>query len=163
MFPKNELIPRRHIVRLWIAEGFVQENSSSKLLEDLGSEYYKELISRNLFDPHSGYYVQSGSTMHDVVRSFAQYIARDEGMLLNKEQSVTVAPDTTKLRPLSLSDKMMGSVAIQKLTSLRTLMLFRTTQVDLNDALTNLSSYEHYTSSIQSLMYFRMLSATSSI
>jgi hypothetical protein len=35
---------------MWIAEGFVRDDIGSRLPEDLGIEYYKELISWNLLE-----------------------------------------------------------------------------------------------------------------
>jgi len=74
LFPKDESITRGVISQLWIAEGYIHNKLSSKPPEDLAFEYYKELISRNLLEPVEEYYDQSAFTMHDVVRSFAQYI-----------------------------------------------------------------------------------------
>ncbi|KAL0910823.1 hypothetical protein M5K25_018914 [Dendrobium thyrsiflorum] len=43
------------LVRLWVAEGFVKEMRDS-LLEDVGEEYYNELIRRNLLQPDSHFF-----------------------------------------------------------------------------------------------------------
>ena len=47
IFPENDPVKRRRLVRLWIAEGFVIEKSG-KTLEEVGEEYLEELIDRNL-------------------------------------------------------------------------------------------------------------------
>ena len=44
LIPKSKVIRRRAIVQMWIAEGFVRDDTGSQLPEDLGIEYYKELI-----------------------------------------------------------------------------------------------------------------------
>ncbi|KAL6637113.1 hypothetical protein ACP70R_024685 [Stipagrostis hirtigluma subsp. patula] len=133
LFPKQELIRMNVIIQLWIAEGCMQK-ISSKLPDDLGLQYYKELVSRNLSEPDKGSYGLSACTMHDVVRSFAQYIAKDEGLLLNEEPSVNRILSTLKLRRLSISTK-----SVEWDASLRTLMLFGCTSVELKDLLKNLS------------------------
>ncbi|KAL7148346.1 hypothetical protein ABFS83_06G172300 [Erythranthe nasuta] len=47
MFPECYLVNRRTLIRLWIAEGFV-ERENDKQVEDIGEEYLQELIQRNL-------------------------------------------------------------------------------------------------------------------
>ena len=47
IFPENYPVKRRRLVRLWIAEGFVIKKSG-KTLEEVGEEYLKELMDRNL-------------------------------------------------------------------------------------------------------------------
>ncbi|KAL6349946.1 hypothetical protein AAG906_002053 [Vitis piasezkii] len=47
IFPENNLVKRRRLIRLWIAEGFVIEKRG-KTLEEVGDEYLNELIDRSL-------------------------------------------------------------------------------------------------------------------
>ena len=47
IFPENNPVKRRRLVRLWIAEGFVIQKRG-KTLEEVGEEYLVELIDRNL-------------------------------------------------------------------------------------------------------------------
>ncbi|XP_039778129.1 putative disease resistance protein RGA3 [Panicum virgatum] len=88
LFPKDELIRSGVISQLWIAEGYIQNKLSSKPPEDVAFEYYKELISRNLLEPVKGSYDHSACTLHDVVRSFAQYITKDETVLISEGQDI---------------------------------------------------------------------------
>ncbi|CAN6309789.1 unnamed protein product [Urochloa humidicola] len=138
LFPKSELIRMGEIVELWIAQGHMHNKLSSKAIEDLGTEYYKELVSRNLLEPDESYYGLSACIMHDVVRSFAQYIMKDEGILLSEGQDTNRALSSIpKLRHLSISNKAVGLDTLQKQASLRTLMLFGTTTVELMKCLLN--------------------------
>ncbi|CAL4935322.1 unnamed protein product [Urochloa decumbens] len=139
LFPKDELIRRGVIVQLWIAQGYVHKKMTSKSSEGLGREYYKELVSRNLLEPSKDYYSQSVCVMHDVVRSFAQYIIEDEGVLISEEQDVNRTLSTPKLRHLAFSSKEVGLDTLQTQTSHRTLMLFGGTMVELKELLNNLS------------------------
>ncbi|KAF8681848.1 hypothetical protein HU200_045292 [Digitaria exilis] len=141
LVPKDELIRSRVIVRLWMAEGYLCDKMSSRQPEDLGLEYYKELVSRNLLEPNEGSYSQSHCTMHDVVRYFAHCIIKEEGVLITEgHQDVNRTLGTTKLRHLSISNKAVGLGTLQKQVSLRTLMLFGSTTVELKDLLNKLSS-----------------------
>jgi hypothetical protein len=138
LFPKDIIIRSGEIVQLWIAEGYV-DNMTPKIPEDLGLDYYRELISRNLLEPKKGTFL-SESTMHDVIRSFAQHITKDEGVLLVSEgQNVNIAPSVSKLRHLSISNKAVQWDALQKHVSLRTLMLFRSTMAELQNICKSLS------------------------
>ncbi|CAL4935320.1 unnamed protein product [Urochloa decumbens] len=139
LFPKDELIRQGVIVELWMAEGHIHNKLSSKAVEDLGTEYYKELVSRNLLEPDKSSYGLSACIMHDVVRSFAQYIMKGEGVLLNEGQDANRALSIPKLRHLSITNKAVDLDTLQKQALLRTLMLFGSTTVLLKDSLNKLS------------------------
>lgn len=47
IFPEDFEIPVWNLLRLWVAEGFVQENGQ-ECLEDLAEEYLEDLVDRNL-------------------------------------------------------------------------------------------------------------------
>ncbi|KAL0409039.1 UNVERIFIED_CONTAM: putative late blight resistance proteinR1A-10 [Sesamum radiatum] len=47
IFPEDYEIPVWKLLRLWVAEGFVQENGQ-ECLEDLAEEYLEDLVDRNL-------------------------------------------------------------------------------------------------------------------
>ena len=139
LIPKSKVIRRRAIVQMWIAEGFVRDDTGSQLPEDLGIEYYKELISRNLLEYDTQIVDKSGWIMHDVVRSFAQYVMRDEGLLVNEGNSINSSVGKLKFRRLSVSKKEVDCASLQKQKSLRTLMLFGTTTVELKFLLNKFS------------------------
>uniref|UniRef100_R7W465 Putative disease resistance protein RGA1 n=1 Tax=Aegilops tauschii TaxID=37682 RepID=R7W465_AEGTA len=83
LFPKDVLIKSADIVNMWIAEGFIHI-TSMKQPEDLGAEYYKQLVSRNLLDPDYRFYDQKACTMHDVIRSFSQSVVKHEGLFVEE-------------------------------------------------------------------------------
>ncbi|XP_078158819.1 uncharacterized protein LOC144554368 [Carex rostrata] len=76
MFPKGKRIDRDHVVRLWMAQGYINSNSSrtKKTLEEIGSEYLNELQGRSLID--FGYYNKCyvHDLIHDLARSICQKI-----------------------------------------------------------------------------------------
>uniref|UniRef100_A0A0D9W372 AAA+ ATPase domain-containing protein n=1 Tax=Leersia perrieri TaxID=77586 RepID=A0A0D9W372_9ORYZ len=47
IFPENSMIKRKHLIRLWIAEGFV-ENRGRTTMEELAHHYLSELIHRGM-------------------------------------------------------------------------------------------------------------------
>ncbi|KAF7082596.1 hypothetical protein CFC21_086457 [Triticum aestivum] len=82
LLPKTAVFYCNEIIGMWISEGFLHGTSdeTSDDLEEIASKYYKELILRNLLEPDSMYVDQCLCDMHDVVRSFAQFVARDEAL-----------------------------------------------------------------------------------
>ncbi|KAF8762253.1 hypothetical protein HU200_009640 [Digitaria exilis] len=85
LLPKSTWFYLDEIVGMWISEGFVHGNSHD--LEELGRQYYEELILRNLLEPDKKYIDQQVCNMHDVVRSFAQYVARNEALVAHGIES----------------------------------------------------------------------------
>lgn len=114
LIPKSKVIRCRTIVQMWIAEGFVRDDTGSRLPEDLGIEYYKELISWNLLEYDTQIKDQSGWIMHDVVRSFAQYVIKDEGLLVNEGKDISSSMGDLKFRRLSVSTKEVDCAYLQK-------------------------------------------------
>lgn len=138
LFPKDEVIKRVDVVQMWIAEGFIQDDGNCTILEDTGSQYYKELIMRNLLDPNDQYYDQSGCTMHDILRSFAHYLAKDEAAVLAQGQSLCNKNTKTKLRRISIASEDVHPSALKDEEQLRALMLFRSTKIQLENFLHDL-------------------------
>ncbi|VAI94306.1 unnamed protein product [Triticum turgidum subsp. durum] len=79
LLPKSRIFTMDEVVGMWISEGFIHGNSND--LEELGAHYYKELVSRNLIEPDKSYVNLWVCNMHDVVRSFAQYMTKDEALI----------------------------------------------------------------------------------
>uniref|UniRef100_A0A0D9UW27 AAA+ ATPase domain-containing protein n=1 Tax=Leersia perrieri TaxID=77586 RepID=A0A0D9UW27_9ORYZ len=79
LLPKNIVFGYDIIVGLWISEGFIHGSSSDEL-EESGRQYFKDLIVRNLIEPDKEYIDQYHCNMHDVVRSFAQYLLGGESL-----------------------------------------------------------------------------------
>ncbi|KAJ1278874.1 hypothetical protein BS78_04G112500 [Paspalum vaginatum] len=138
LFPKDEVIKQVDVVQMWIAEGFVQDDGTSTLLEDTGNIYYKELVMRNLLEPDGQYYDQSGCTMHDLLRSFANYLAKDEALVLTQGQSLCSMKTKTKLRRLSIASENVLPSTFHNQKQLRALMLLRSTTVQLDKFLHDL-------------------------
>ncbi|KAF7099247.1 hypothetical protein CFC21_100906 [Triticum aestivum] len=81
LLPQNKTYYAHEVVALWISEGFVHGNSND--LEELGINYYKELIYRNLIETDKLYVNHLSCSMHDVIRSFAQYMIKDEALIVH--------------------------------------------------------------------------------
>jgi hypothetical protein len=57
LFPKGHEILQQVVTAMWISEGFIKTPDESRTksheygLEDIATEYYRELIKRNLIEP----------------------------------------------------------------------------------------------------------------
>ncbi|KAF7114413.1 hypothetical protein RHSIM_RhsimUnG0086500 [Rhododendron simsii] len=58
-----------------MAEGLIQKATGQKQLEDLGSDYFRELSARSFFQPSSRGEL-SRFVMHDLINDLAQFVAR---------------------------------------------------------------------------------------
>ncbi|KAL4185905.1 hypothetical protein AMTRI_Chr10g8120 [Amborella trichopoda] len=78
LFPEDYEIKKNGLLRLWVAEGFV-DNRPGKFTLDVADEYFKELIDRSmlLVVGDQAEHISSCG-VHDVVREFAIPIAKEE-------------------------------------------------------------------------------------
>ncbi|XP_028078188.1 putative disease resistance RPP13-like protein 1 [Camellia sinensis] len=74
IIPSYYEFEEEELVLLWMAEGFVQQRE--KQMEDVGGEYFRELLSRSFFQLSSTG-KSSKFVMHDLINDLAQVVARD--------------------------------------------------------------------------------------
>ncbi|XP_047322077.1 putative disease resistance RPP13-like protein 1 [Impatiens glandulifera] len=74
IFPKGCEFHRKTLVLLWMAEGFIQQSGNLESLEDLGNEYFDNLLSRSFFQ--ESLHSQSMYVMHDLINDLAHSISR---------------------------------------------------------------------------------------
>ncbi|WOK93621.1 disease resistance protein RGA1 isoform X1 [Canna indica] len=72
VFPKDFTLKKKKVVRLWMAQGYV-ETIDERTMEELGREYFDELYSRSFFDQSSYYF-----KMHDSIHDMAAHISGNE-------------------------------------------------------------------------------------
>ncbi|XP_019166239.1 PREDICTED: putative disease resistance protein RGA3 [Ipomoea nil] len=80
MFPKGEEIPREVFINLWVAQGFIQSPDGDQELENLGNQYFNELLSRFCFqdvvEAFDGEIL--ACKIHNLVHDLAQSVAGAE-------------------------------------------------------------------------------------
>ncbi|XP_037471775.1 putative disease resistance protein RGA3 [Triticum dicoccoides] len=90
LLPKGSDFKKKTIISMWICEGFVQHDGRSESdqvdLEQIGDDYHRELVARNLLEPDDSNNNIWEYTLHDVVRSFAQFMAKEEVLVVHKDQ-----------------------------------------------------------------------------
>ncbi|RCV38685.1 hypothetical protein SETIT_8G162500v2 [Setaria italica] len=96
LYPEDRTLRRDDLVRLWIAEGFI-EKQNNQLLEDTAEEYFCELISRNLLLPDPRYAEPYTCKMHDLLRQLAQHLSREESISKLRRVSVVTCNDMISL------------------------------------------------------------------
>lgn len=127
---------------MWISEGFIHGSSDEQ--EEVGEEYFQELILRNLIAPVHKFVDNSSCTMHDIVRSFAHYVSKDEALVVEKGHIDFGDLDLVKACRLTIQIKGSASPkldwkVIQKQKSLRTLMLDGNIMFKSHDSLSSFS------------------------
>ncbi|PON74273.1 NB-ARC domain, LRR domain containing protein, partial [Parasponia andersonii] len=73
LFPKDYKFKKEKIILLWMAEGYLH-STTKKRMEEVGEEYFQDLISRSFFQPSSK--GQSDLlTMHDLLHDLAIFVS----------------------------------------------------------------------------------------
>ncbi|XP_048499171.2 disease resistance protein RPM1 [Beta vulgaris subsp. vulgaris] len=105
MFPEDYIISSNRLVRLWIAENFIQ-NQRGKMLEEVAKEYLSELVNRSLIQVHEidnpTERPQSRFRVHDILREIIILPKLDYlcfGQVLSENNSLTA---NKKLRRFSI-------------------------------------------------------------
>ncbi|KAF7152046.1 hypothetical protein RHSIM_Rhsim01G0058600 [Rhododendron simsii] len=73
ILPKDYEFEEKELVFLWMAEGLILKKKGQKQMEDLGCEYFQELLSRSFFQPSRS---SELFVMHDLINDLAQFLAR---------------------------------------------------------------------------------------
>ncbi|WVZ50383.1 hypothetical protein U9M48_001641 [Paspalum notatum var. saurae] len=106
LFPKSKNIHMKNIVSMWMSEGLLHVSRDDRVrwkeTEEIGLDYYRDLIARNLIESDVTEFLDgSVARMHDVVRSFAQHMAKEEALVIQRGQ---LSPQlaSSKFRRLSI-------------------------------------------------------------
>ncbi|GLU15066.1 hypothetical protein SLE2022_315930 [Rubroshorea leprosula] len=81
IFPKDFVIEKDDLIQLWMAQGFLyQLNESSMTLEDVGNDYFSDLLSNSLFQDvyMDGYGNIRFCKMHDTVHDLALSVSKGD-------------------------------------------------------------------------------------
>ncbi|KAL6908009.1 hypothetical protein ACP4OV_002179 [Aristida adscensionis] len=147
VFSKSKLIILTTITNMWVSEGFIQPLDRSNIsqddrLEEVAIEYYQELITRNLIEPTEEYSLSGyRCTMHDVVRSFAEFMAGEELlMLVQNRQAATDGSGLVRRLSIGPTVPVAEWTMLQKHKSLRTFVTFSRINIRPGDALSSFSS-----------------------
>ncbi|XP_059650066.1 putative disease resistance protein RGA1 [Cornus florida] len=84
LFPKNYEINREKLIHLWMAAGLILSFGGSRVLEDIGDEYFNDFLCLSFFQEVEK--SEDGSIkvyqMHDVIHDLARYVAGNEFVII---------------------------------------------------------------------------------
>ncbi|KAA8535584.1 hypothetical protein F0562_030587 [Nyssa sinensis] len=136
IFPKDYVINKQKLIKLWIAQGFVLPINGIKILEDIGNDYFMELLERSFFTgivrDDYGDIVQCG--MHDLVHDLALFIARNSCWIVETEFPGNISKELRHCSLVSVSRESTIPQELHQAKNLRTLIL-------LSGEFKNLSSF----------------------
>ncbi|XP_059450856.1 putative disease resistance protein RGA1 [Corylus avellana] len=143
LFPKDYEIEMEVLIQLWIAQGFLHSSYANRHLEDIGREYFMDLLWRSFFQDVQRDIVGEieKCKMHDLIHDLAQSVAgfddafnlNNAVLQLNKPVSNTLISSFKCLCALNLSRSSIQKVpnSIGKLEHLRFLDLSRNADIKL--------------------------------
>nr|UBY07440.1 NBS-LRR disease resistance protein [Dasypyrum villosum] len=125
LLPKGSGFTKNKVISMWISEGFVQHDGrfgSDQLdLEEIGADYHRELVARNLLEPDDSNQNIWEFTLHDVVRSFAQFMAKEEAFVVHKDKTFNILQKQETLITLLIDCDIKPGVSLANFASLRVL------------------------------------------
>ncbi|KAM1240634.1 hypothetical protein ACFX13_046967 [Malus domestica] len=130
IFPEDHLIEHMRLVRLWMAEGFIEE-TQGKTLEDVAEDYLNELLNRSMIqvaETTTDGRVKS-FRVHDLLREIITSKIRDQNFAtIAKEQNM---PWPDKVRRLSMHTSLQYIQKNRSASQLRSLFMFGVTEKPL--------------------------------
>ncbi|KAL6327853.1 hypothetical protein AAG906_026527 [Vitis piasezkii] len=90
LFPKDYIIEKKLLVQLWMAQGYLQPSDENRDLEDVGNEYFEDLLSRSLFHKVESKYDNNISRckVHDLMHDLAQSIVKSEIIIVTNDVKI---------------------------------------------------------------------------
>ncbi|XP_027366583.1 putative disease resistance RPP13-like protein 1 [Abrus precatorius] len=145
IFPKDYEFEKENLILLWMAEGFLQQSKRHRRIEEVGNEYFCELVSRSFFQqPRRG---KPCFLMHHLVNDLAQFVSGTFSVRIEGNNSNEVEERTRHLSHIVAdSSSCLNLKDVSKAKHLRTILQIRPigTSIDLfnntpNDLLTKLT------------------------
>ncbi|XP_074561698.1 LOW QUALITY PROTEIN: putative disease resistance protein RGA3 [Curcuma longa] len=100
LFPKDYIFSESKLIKIWIAEGFIVPQGSTRL-EELGSNYFHELVNRSFIQKaEDGFF-----NIHDLIHDLAELISVGESYRIEEGKSHEI-PST--IRHLSVHEEQEG-------------------------------------------------------
>ncbi|PON74398.1 NB-ARC domain containing protein, partial [Parasponia andersonii] len=124
IFPKDYEFERERLILLWMAEGLLQ-HKKGKSMEEVGDQYFEDLISRSFFQQSSQHKSSKDATfvMHDLIHDLATFVAGEFCFRLDDDNALdNLATKTRHLSCMTYIEKVAG---LSKAESLRTLLAIR--------------------------------------
>ncbi|KAL2326148.1 hypothetical protein Fmac_025206 [Flemingia macrophylla] len=121
LFPKDYVIVKEVLIRLWVARGFVQSSHERTCLEHVGNEYFMSLVYKSFFQDlqKDTYGDIKFCKMHDLMHDMANFVSRNDCVIII-EQGQNIDKRT---RHLSFDSSLQVPSSLLKAAKLRTFLL----------------------------------------
>uniref|UniRef100_A0A0E0L466 NB-ARC domain-containing protein n=1 Tax=Oryza punctata TaxID=4537 RepID=A0A0E0L466_ORYPU len=137
VFHKDYVFEKDILVQIWMAVGYIQPQGRRRM-EEIGNNYFDELLSRSFFQQHKDGYV-----MHDAMHDLAQSVSIDECMRLDNLPNNSTAARNARHLSFSCDNKSQTTFeAFRGFNRARSLLL--------------LNGYKSKTSSIPSDLFLNL-------
>ena len=137
IFPKKYEFQKERLILLWMAEGFLQEPNSKRRVEEVGDEYFNELLSRSFFQRSSNN--KSCFVMHDLINDLAQLVSGEFGIRMETDEIRHVSTPE-KVRYLSyLRTECDAFERFEAFTNVNCLRTFISLQIQASASVSHLS------------------------
>ncbi|XP_072955556.1 putative disease resistance protein RGA3 [Typha angustifolia] len=168
IFPRGYCFNKDKLIQMWMAQGLIHSNGGRRL-EDIGSQYFEDLIDRSFFQPASD---NKRYIMHNLIRELAQAVSLGESFIFT-DDSESIPLGVRHLTVMCSSDLTKLMQCMEPVTNLRTLLVFGEYSYDfLNVILHHLRSIrvldvsealiEIFSSNIGDLVHLRYLDLSGS-
>ncbi|KAI5341803.1 hypothetical protein L3X38_009678 [Prunus dulcis] len=89
LFPPDYKIPVENLIKLWVAQGFVKPSNPNECLEDVGYEYYNELVWRSFFqeEEKDKFGIIKSCKMHDLMNELAVKVAGEGSTIIDRNKT----------------------------------------------------------------------------
>ncbi|XP_027355627.1 putative disease resistance protein At3g14460 [Abrus precatorius] len=96
LFPKDYEFDKEDLILLWMAENFLQYPQQSKSMEEVGAQYFDDLLSRSFFQQtqRSRSNTRTSYVMHDLLNDLANYVSGDSCIRLEVKEAPTISEKT---------------------------------------------------------------------
>ncbi|SPT20893.1 unnamed protein product [Triticum aestivum] len=132
LFPKGHKYDIEELVPLWVAEGFVNSCNMSKRMEDIGRDYFNEMVSVSFFQPVWEGYTRTPHVMHDLLHDLAESLSKQDCFRL-EDDKVTEIPCTVRHLSVRVESMKQHKQSICRLHHLRTVICIDPVTDDIND------------------------------
>nr|DAD24218.1 TPA_asm: hypothetical protein HUJ06_025681 [Nelumbo nucifera] len=105
VFPEDSEIPVGKLIRLWVAEGFIQQRGD-QTLEDVARDYLQELINRSMVQASKRRYNGEAKTcrIHDLLRDLSISEAKEDRFLDVLDEVNFQVSSSTSMRRVTIND-----------------------------------------------------------
>ncbi|WVZ02053.1 hypothetical protein V8G54_022859 [Vigna mungo] len=134
LFPKDHRFDKESLIFLWMAQNFLDCSEQSKSPEEVGENYFNDLVSRSFFKQII-WYNKTYFVMHDLLNDLAKYVSGEICYRLGVDGEKRVSRKTRHLSYVSGPIQYYTSLCDAK--GLRTFITFRWREMSIEELISN--------------------------